>query len=92
MYDLEEARIIREIKKRSSHRVLLQLPEGLKPLAARLAKKLQDESGAEVFVSGDPCYGACDLALEQMKQLHADLLIHVGHAEIPSESARDDIV
>jgi len=92
MYDLEEARIIQEIKKRSSHRVLLQLPEGLKPLAARLAKKLQDESGAEVFVSGDPCYGACDLALEQMKHLRADLLIHVGHAQIPSESARDDIV
>jgi len=92
MYDLEEARIIQEIKKRSSHRVLLQLPEGLKPLAAKLARRLQDESGVEVFVSGDPCYGACDLALEQMKQLRADLLIHVGHAEIPSDSARDDII
>jgi len=92
MYDLEEARLIDEIKKRSSRRVLLQLPEGLKPQAARLADKLQSVTGAEVFVSGDPCYGACDLALHQMKELHADLLIHVGHAEIPNENAHDDTV
>jgi 2-(3-amino-3-carboxypropyl)histidine synthase len=84
MYDLEESRLIEEIRKRSSKRVLLQLPEGLKSLAARLAKTLSDATGVEVFVSGDPCYGACDLALLQMSQLQADLLIHVGHAQIPS--------
>jgi 2-(3-amino-3-carboxypropyl)histidine synthase len=92
MYALEEARLIKEIKRRSPQRLLLQLPEGLKPLAARLAQRLQDATGAEVFVSGDPCYGACDLALQQMKQLHADLLIHVGHAEIPSENTHDDVI
>jgi 2-(3-amino-3-carboxypropyl)histidine synthase len=92
MYDLEEARLVEEIKRRAPHRVLLQLPEGLKPLAARLAQRLQDASGVEVLVSGDPCYGACDLALQQMKQLHADLLIHVGHAEIPSENAHNDVI
>jgi 2-(3-amino-3-carboxypropyl)histidine synthase len=92
MYDLEEARLVEEIKRRSPHRILLQLPEGLKPLAAKLAQKLQDTSGVEVLLSGDPCYGACDLALQQMKQLRADLLIHVGHAEIPSENARENII
>jgi 2-(3-amino-3-carboxypropyl)histidine synthase len=92
MYDLEEARLVDEIKKRSSRRVLLQLPEGLKPKGARLAEKLQNATGAEVFVSGDPCYGACDLALNQMKELHADLLIHVGHTEIRDEESREDII
>ena len=92
MYDLEEARLIDEIKKRSPRRVLLQLPEGLKPRAARLAEKLQTATGAEVLVSGDPCYGACDLPLHQMKELRADLLIHVGHAEIPDENVHDDII
>jgi 2-(3-amino-3-carboxypropyl)histidine synthase len=92
MYDLEEARLIDEIKKRSSRRVVLQLPEGLKPHGARLAEKLHAATGAEVLVSGDPCYGACDLALHQMKELRADLLIHVGHALIPDEDAHDDIV
>jgi 2-(3-amino-3-carboxypropyl)histidine synthase len=92
MYDLEEARLIEEIKRRSPRRVLLQLPEGLKPYAAKLAGRLETATGVEVLVSGDPCYGACDLALPQMKEVHADLLIHVGHAEIPNENVRDDIV
>ncbi len=92
MYDLEEARLVEEIKKRSARRVLLQLPEGLKPFAAGLAKRLQDSSNAEVIVSGDPCYGACDLAVQQMRQLGTDLLIHFGHAEIPSMQASDDVV
>jgi 2-(3-amino-3-carboxypropyl)histidine synthase len=92
MYDLEEARLIEEIKRRSPCRILIQFPEGLKPFAARLAEKLEDTSQADIFVSGDQCYGACDLALLQMKQLQADLLIHVGHAEIPSAITRDDII
>jgi len=92
MYDLEESRLIEEIKKRSPHRILIQFPEGLKPHAAKLAEKLEDASHADVFISGDPCYGACDLALLQMRQLQADLLIHVGHAEIPSERSHDDII
>ncbi len=92
MYDLEEPRLVDEIKRRVAHRVLIQLPEGLKPLAARLAERLQEATGVEVFVSGDPCYGACDLALQQKKQLDADLLIHVGHAEIPGGSVSDDVI
>jgi 2-(3-amino-3-carboxypropyl)histidine synthase len=71
--------------------VLLQFPEGLKPLAAKLAETLAQKTNVEIFVSGDPCYGACDLALLQMKQLQADLLVHVGHAEIPSQRERDVI-
>jgi 2-(3-amino-3-carboxypropyl)histidine synthase len=92
MYDLEEARLVDEIKKRSPRRVLLQLPEGLKPRAAALAEKLRTTTGTEVIVSGDPCYGACDLALHQMKELRADLLIHVGHSEMPDEGIHDDII
>jgi 2-(3-amino-3-carboxypropyl)histidine synthase len=92
MYDLEESRLIDEIKRRSAHRVLLQPPEGLKPFAARLAERLQDATGVEVFISGDPCYGACDLALQQKLQLRADLLIHFGHAEIPGGSPGDDVI
>ena len=91
MYDFEETRLIEEIRRRSPKRVLLQFPEGLKPLAAKLADTLEQKTGVEIFVSGDPCYGACDLALLQMKQLQADLLVHVGHAEIPSQSSRDVI-
>jgi 2-(3-amino-3-carboxypropyl)histidine synthase len=81
-----------EIRRRGSKRILLQMPEGLKPIGFRLAKQLEKETGVEVFVSGDPCYGACDLALYPKKHINADLLVHVGHAEIPGEFPDEDVV
>jgi len=92
MYQIEEDRILEEITRRGSKRVLLQLPEGLKPLGFRLAKILEERKGVEVFVSGDPCYGACDLALGSKSQVQADLLIHVGHAEIPGEFPEENVL
>lgn len=37
-------------------------------------------AGFEVIVSGDPCYGACDLPLPAMTL--ADVLVHIGHAPV----------
>ena len=92
MYQLEEDTIIDEIRRRGSKRVLLQMPEGLKPTGFRLAKLLEKKTEAEVFVSGDPCYGACDLALYPKKHIEADLLIHLGHAEIPGEFTDENVL
>jgi 2-(3-amino-3-carboxypropyl)histidine synthase len=68
------------------------MPEGLKPIGFRVAKLLEESANVEVFVSGDPCYGACDLALIPKQQVHADLLIHIGHAEIPGEFADEKVM
>jgi len=92
MYQLEEQKILDEIKKRGSKRILLQMPEGLKPIGFRVAKLLEEKAKVEVFVSGDPCYGACDLALIPKQQVHADLLIHIGHAEIPGEFTDEKVM
>jgi 2-(3-amino-3-carboxypropyl)histidine synthase len=92
MYQLEEKKIIEEVKRRGANRVLLQMPEGLKPLGFRLAKLLEGQIGVEVFVSGDPCHGACDLALGPKSRVEADLLIHLGHAEIPGEFVEENVV
>ena len=78
LFNLEEERLGEEIKKRGAKRVLLQLPDGLKPLAARLAS-IVEHAGASVIISGEPCYGACDVALAEAKELNADLIIHYGH-------------
>jgi 2-(3-amino-3-carboxypropyl)histidine synthase len=59
---------------------LIQLPEGLKPEAPRLAKVIE-KSGALPIVSADPCHGACDLATADAEALGADLIIHYGHAK-----------
>ena len=92
MFQFDEAGIIEEIKKRGTRRVILQMPEGLKPVGFGLAKRIEADTGVEVFLSGDPCYGACDLALNPVKQIDADLLIHLGHAEIPGEFPDENVL
>ncbi len=80
-FDFEEERMKQEITRLNAKRVLLQLPEGLKPEAPRLAK-IVEKAGALPIVSADPCYGACDLATAEAESLGADLLIHFGHAKL----------
>ena len=92
MYQLEEPKVVEEIRRRRAKRILLQMPEGLKPVGFRLAKLLEKEAGVEVFVSGDPCYGACDLALKPKAHIAADLLVHLGHAEIPGEFPEENVL
>ncbi len=80
-FDFEEQRIKREITRLKAKRVLLQLPEGLKPEAPKLAKFIE-KTGALAIVSADPCYGACDLAVSEAQVLNADLIVHFGHAKL----------
>ncbi|MEW6505967.1 MAG: diphthamide biosynthesis enzyme Dph2 [Chloroflexota bacterium] len=80
-FDLEEEKVKQEIQKRGVKRVLIQLPEGLKPEAPRLAR-LIEKAGALAFVSADPCYGACDLAMSEAESLNVDLIVHYGHSKL----------
>jgi len=80
LYDLELDRVVSEIKTRKAGRVLLQLPDGMRPFASQLVKTIEESTGAKVFLSGDSCYGACDIALNQAKQLGVDLIVHYGHS------------
>ncbi len=59
--------------------VALQFPEGLKRRAPETSSALK-EAGYGVIISGDPCYGACDLATDALAL--ADVLIHFGHAPV----------
>jgi len=61
-------------------RILIQLPEGLKRKALELAGELE-KKGNEVFISSSPCYGACDLALDEARRIKADKIIHYGHSD-----------
>ena len=71
--------LIKNLKKKGARRVALQFPEGLKRQSATVAAALKD-AGFEVILSGDPCYGACDLALDTLTC--ADVLVHFGHAPV----------
>jgi 2-(3-amino-3-carboxypropyl)histidine synthase len=80
-FDFEEERIKQEITKLEAKRVLIQLPEGLKPEAPRLAK-IVEKTDALPIISADPCYGACDLATAEAESLGVNLIIHYGHAKL----------
>ncbi|MGB4578460.1 MAG: diphthamide synthesis protein, partial [Methanoculleus sp.] len=62
--------LVRRLRERGAERVALQFPAGLARWAPGIATALRD-AGFEVIVSGDPCYGACDLALDTLA--HADV-------------------
>lgn len=80
MYKFEEDKLIKEIKEKNPKLILLQLPEGLKKEAFNLVSLIKKNTNSEVVVSGEPCWGACDIALDEAKNLKADLIILYGHA------------
>jgi len=87
-FDLEEKRLKEEIRKKKAKRVLIQLPEGLKPYGSYLAS-IVEKTGALAIVSADPCYGACDLAVSEAESLNADLIVHYGHSKMAEGERKD---
>jgi 2-(3-amino-3-carboxypropyl)histidine synthase len=84
-FDFEDERIKKEIQRLGAKRVLLQMPQGLKPEAIKLAQ-IVEQAGAIAIISSDPCYGACDIAISEAEGLGADLIVHFGHAIMIRES------
>ena len=78
--DLERA--IRKIQSKDARTVGLQFPEGLKMQAVKIAREIENQTDATVIISGDPCYGACDVSDYKMKG-SVDLIIHYGHTPLP---------
>jgi len=74
--------IVEELKKQSVKRVALQVPEGLKREVPELVAALKRE-GISAIVSGDPCWGACDLATDAAAG--CDVLVHIGHTPVTPE-------
>lgn len=77
--DLSEAK--KFLKERDAKTAIVQIPEGLKTKTKWIIEELSPFC-ENVFVKMDPCYGACDLPLNDMKALNADSVIHIGHGAI----------
>lgn len=81
-YQLKEEEIVAKIRELNAQMVGLQFPDGLRVHATRLSRKIENETGATTIISGDACYGACDLSDRSMEGV-VDLLIHWGHTALP---------
>ena len=78
-WDYELDRIVEAVDERDATSVGLQFPEGLKRrgpgVADDLRQRLDDVS---ILLSGQPCYGACDLDTFLMRR--TDVFVHFGHS------------
>jgi diphthamide biosynthesis enzyme Dph1/Dph2-like protein len=78
-FDLELERVLKEIKRNKAKSVLIQLPDGLKPMAEKIHDFIEQKTGKKVrvFIWAGSCFGACDIP----ETKEADLLIQWGHSE-----------
>ena len=79
-WDYELDRIVEAVEERDASTVGLQFPEGLKRRGPAVADDLRDLLGEDVnvLISGQPCYGACDLDTYLMRR--TDVFVHFGHS------------
>lgn len=78
-YDFKVDDLCRYISLGNYKRVLIQLPEGVKSQAPRIAREIESRCKAEVIISGDPNWGACDIPVHEARRVGASLIVHYGH-------------
>ncbi len=83
-YTVDVQKIIDEIRNNVYSRVVLQLPDGIKRYSTKIVDEIENKTKAEIIISTDPCYGACDLIDKNLDGLNVDLLIQIGHLPIPN--------
>src|SRR3972149_4895208 len=79
-FDFDLERVFKIIKDNNCKTTGLQFPEGLKRQALDIASKIEEKTGANVIISGNPCYGACDI--DTVLSGKVDLLFHFGHSKM----------
>ncbi|MCH7661259.1 MAG: diphthamide biosynthesis enzyme Dph2 [Euryarchaeota archaeon] len=79
-WDYELDRIVEAVHERDAEKVGLQFPEGLKRRGPKVADDLREllPENVTVMISGQPCYGACDLDTYLMRR--TDVFVHFGHS------------
>ena len=78
-YSLELDRVVKTIQDSQAKTVCIQLPDGLKPEAGRIADELSSKTSARIFIWLGSCYGACDIP--PVERMGVDLLVQWGHSE-----------
>lgn len=73
--------VIEQLDRMNAKKVLLQLPDGLKPHVFEYFNQLS--SRYSVIVSSDPFYGACDISTPDVYG-DVDCIVQLGHSEIPN--------
>ena len=81
MVYLDPEPVIKKLKEMNARRILLQLPDGLKPHVFSYFTKLSQNFS--VIVSSSGFYGACDTGTRD-EYGNVDAVVQMGHTEIPN--------
>jgi 2-(3-amino-3-carboxypropyl)histidine synthase len=88
IFDLDE--VINWIKAYNIKTLAIQVPEGIKRQTLALMSVLEERCAIVPILIADPCFGACDLAVNKLIDLDIDGLLHLGHSEIPNLKSDND--
>lgn len=80
IFDFDLDRVVDLINRSEARTVGLQFPEGFKRQAFSIAREMEDKTGAIVIVSGNPCFGACDI--DMALKSYVDIMFHFGHSQL----------
>lgn len=85
LYSIDYLDLAQHIVEKGYRRILIQAPDGLKPLYPCITKFLAKEFGSrlEIYLSSSPTYGGCDIAFDEASRTLSDAIIHVGHTKYP---------
>ncbi len=95
MYDVDNMikDIIKVIRENNYKRVLIQLPEGLKPFAKDIQDAIYNQiDDVELIFWLNSNYGACDTIDIDLKRFRIDAIIHVGHARYINTAQNNDVM
>jgi 2-(3-amino-3-carboxypropyl)histidine synthase len=77
-FDFDLERISAIIREKNFKTIGLQFPEGFKRQAIEISGEIEKRTGANTIISGNPCFGACDIDTDLAKKV--ELLFHFGHS------------
>ncbi len=77
-FDFGLERVFKIINDKNCKKIGLQFPEGFKRQAIDIARNIEENTHASVIISGNPCFGACDI--DTILAGRVDMLFHFGHA------------
>ena len=83
-YTFDENAVRNAFKKHRPHKVLIQLPEGIKhfyPSILGRIRNLANYEGLEFHLDASPTYGSCMMDVSLSSQY--DLVLHFGHVKYP---------
>ena len=81
-YNINFNKAIAEIKKKKYQTIAIQIPEGLKNNVIEIVDYIKTNTGCNVIVIADPCFGACDIPKLELKDIGVEFALNIGHTKI----------